>query len=53
VAEHGRLQIPLIDATPQEHTEQAAEEPVAQWQEHLASLKAGRSTRQRRGQSAD
>ena len=30
VAEHGRLQIPLIDATAKEQTEQAAEELVAQ-----------------------
>ncbi len=30
VAEHGPLQIPLVDATAQEQTEQAAEEPVAQ-----------------------
>jgi hypothetical protein len=30
VAEHGPLQIPLVDATAQEQAQQAAEEPVAQ-----------------------
>ncbi len=41
VAEHGPLQIPLIDATPQEQAQQAAEEPVAQRQEHLAKSEGG------------
>jgi hypothetical protein len=36
VAEHGPLQIPLVDAKAQEQAQQATEEPVAQRQEHLA-----------------
>ena len=34
VAEHGRLQIPLVDAAAQEQADQGADEPVAQRHEH-------------------
>ena len=35
MAEHGSLEIPLIDAATDEQTEQAKEEPVPQGEEHL------------------
>jgi hypothetical protein len=38
VAEHGRLELRLIDAAADEQTEQAADEPVPQGEEHLGQV---------------
>ena len=46
MAEHGSLEIPLIDATTDEQTEQATEEPVPQGEKHL--VKSDRRSAARR-----
>jgi len=53
VSEHRRLEVPLIDAAAEEHTEQCADEAVPQEQKHPKSLNAPRPSCEWRGQRAD
>jgi hypothetical protein len=53
VAEHRGLEITFIEAAAHEQTEQAAEEPVPQGQEHRPSLNSPRAGCEWRGQSPD
>jgi hypothetical protein len=50
VPEHGRLEIPLVNAAPDEQTEQPAKEPIPEGPEHL-SKSDGRSHSRRTARS--
>ncbi len=53
MAEHGGLEIPLIDAAADEHTEETAQEPMHQGQEHLAQSERTSTARQTARSGAD
>jgi hypothetical protein len=53
VAEHGILEIQLIEAAADEQAEQATEEPVPDGPEHPGSVTVDRKAGERVGRSAD
>jgi hypothetical protein len=48
MAEHGDLQLPIVDARAHEQAKQAAQEPIQEEREHGSSLTGSQPSRQRR-----
>ncbi len=53
MAQHGDLQVPIIDAHADEEAEQPAQNPIQEEREHWRSLTDSPASRQAAGQRAD